>query len=305
MSVVFLKKTTFKKHWQNNMFPTTEELLDLKEIFSVFLPYLFILLSTQSVLSVERYLASNLEVGTIAGLNYAYRIAQFPVWVFVAAVSVVIFPSMSKLKGLGHDEYVQKTFTKALWMVLVITVPLSISLYFLREPIIAILLQRGAFNHHSLHVTAGILSGYSLTIVGQGMVVVGLRFFMAQGQMIRPLLIFIMAAMVNIGADLLLVNKVGSEGLGYGAAAGAFINAGMIYYFIQKELNINLKRQVLRAVQIISVNIPVVVVVLLNSKLWDMISDSSNYVIEFAYALFVALLVLAVYYFSIRHFKIM
>lgn len=302
---LFFKKSQPEMSRKNFKFPTTAEFMDLKNITTIFFPYLLIMLSAQSVLAVERYLASNLGVGTIAGLNYAYRIAQFPVWVFVAAVSVVILPSMSKLQGLGYDKNLRETFTRALWLVLVITLPLSISLFFLREPIIAILLQRGTFDYQSLHITSGILAGYSLTVVSQGMAVIGLRFFMAQGKMVCPLLVFVLSALINIGADIFLVKKMGSGGLGYGAAAGAFFSAGMMYYFIQRELEIDLQKQAAHAARMAAANLPVTLIVLLCGKVWYMLNPEVSYTGKLIYALFVAMFVLTAYFFSIRRFKIL
>jgi peptidoglycan biosynthesis protein MviN/MurJ (putative lipid II flippase) len=65
-----------------------------KDILHYALPYALILISSQGILLFERYLASSIEpVGGISSMSLSYRITQFPIWVFAAAISRVILPN--------------------------------------------------------------------------------------------------------------------------------------------------------------------------------------------------------------------
>ena len=201
---------------------------DLGEIFRAFSLYLFILASTQSVLFFERYLASELGTGTIAGLTYAYRISQFPIWVFVAAVAAVALPSLSKWVAMNAWDRLLKQLRVTLLYILGITVPTAFVFYFFREPLIEMLFLRGSFDQSSLAVTSSLLAGYALTIVGQGVSAILLRYYLALGKMGAPLLIYCIAAAVNIGLDVIFVRQFGAIGLGYGAACGWGITAALL-----------------------------------------------------------------------------
>ncbi len=48
----------------------------------------------QIALFFDRYFASGLSVGSIAGMNYAVKLVGFPQQVFVAAIATVIFPAL-------------------------------------------------------------------------------------------------------------------------------------------------------------------------------------------------------------------
>jgi murein biosynthesis integral membrane protein MurJ len=281
---------------------TREDISEFCGVFKKFIPYLGILLSTQGVLYVERVLASRLEVGSVSGLNYAYRLAQFPVWVFVAAISIVVYPSMSKAISSKDVEDFRLTLLKSLKTVFIITTPVAILLFFMREPIISTLLRRGAFDHKSLQITAGILAGYSLTIVGQSMTTIGIRAFLSIGKMAAPLIVFIFSALVNIISDIYLTSLFDSAGIGYGAALGAILNALLILILLKKEFMAKTKKYYKSAIITVGANLPVALIAFIFNYFWYLVPQGF-----FIQAGFIFLCVLAcsvIYYICLRIYKV-
>jgi putative peptidoglycan lipid II flippase len=216
-------------------------LYDQREIWRLFGPYLLILLSGQSVYFVERLLAAHFEAGTIAGLNYAFRLAQFPIWVFVAAVYSVALPSLSEDAALGESARLRRTLARAFKDTLIVTVPTTFFFFLLREPLVAALFQRGAFDAASVRVTAALLAGYALTIVGQALSAVCLRYFLAAGSIGRPLAICLISSALNIAADIVLAGRIGAAGVGYGAAIGASANALLMLSLLASQLKLTVR----------------------------------------------------------------
>lgn len=275
---------------------------DLRGIFRVFLPYLMILLTFQLVYTVERYLASGLEVGSIAGLNYAFRLSQFPLWVFVAAVSAVAFPAMSKSTGLGQVSEMTDTFNKSLGLVFIITLPLAICLFVLRVPVVSIVLQRGSFDAASVQVTAGILAGYSLAVVFQGVVTICMRAFLAIGRYYPPLIATTFSCAFNIVLDFILVKYFGSSGLGYGAAAGALLNSVILLVLLNRELNLEVNKHLAYFTRVMAANLPVLAVAGIFYETWQFVGAGMG--ARLAYALGVVGLALPIYILSLSKFKI-
>lgn len=276
---------------------------DIREIFKLFLPYLIILLSTQTVYAVERFLASGLEEGTIAGLNYAFRMAQFPLWVFVAAVSAVAFPSMSRSTGLGRMEEIRETLSKTLQLVVVIALPMSICLFVLRVPLISILLQRGTFDFNSVGITAGILAGYSLAIVFQGVVIISLRAFLSIGRLGGPLLAVLFSSCVNIVLDFFLVGYMGPAGLGYGAAAGAVVCALLMLLLLDSDFGLRLGTRLGFIIRVAAANLPVLLLVILCGRLWLFVSGS-GFIMKLGYGLVIAAAGAIIYWKSLKTFGV-
>jgi murein biosynthesis integral membrane protein MurJ len=211
---------------------------DLKRITLTFAPYLLILLCSQLIYTVERHVASLLGSGTIAGLNYAFRLSQFPNWVFVAALTTVLLPAMARAFEQKNPAQVRSSLNRAVKMTLLLTVPISIVLCLARVPIVSLLLQHGSFDEQSLHTTADILMGYSLAIVPTALVAVGLRYYMAVERMRVPTWLALVAFVVTVTFDLLGAPQIGPVALGYGAAMGAWVNAALLMVFVYRDLEI-------------------------------------------------------------------
>ncbi|KIL38108.1 hypothetical protein SD70_28575 [Gordoniibacillus kamchatkensis] len=218
----------------------------LREIGKVFVPFMLILCTMQSVYVVERMLASRFEEGTVAGLNYAFRLAQFPILVFVAAISAVVLPSLSQDLAIGRADRLQRKLGRAFTDILIVAVPTTLLFFLLREPIVAALFQRGAFTADSVKITSDLLAGYALTIAPLALSAVGLRYFLAAGRVGLPLAVSVLSAAINIAADYAFAARLGAAGLGYGAALGSAANAAMLLALLARELNYN-RRTAVRA----------------------------------------------------------
>lgn len=241
---------------------------DLREIYRIFAPYLLILLSTQSVYFTERYLASALDTGVVAGLNYAFRLAQFPIWVYVAAVSAVILPSLSKAMALRKDDELRETLVKAFNNILLVTLPTTAFFFILRQPLVSVLFQRGAFDAESLRVTADLLEGYALTIVGQAIVAICLRYFLASREIRLPLYAFALSSFVNIAADFFFVGWWGAKGIGYGAMAGTMLNTVLLLAMLNQKLGLLRFYGFRTPLKIAAANVPPLGILIVNLMIW-------------------------------------
>lgn len=293
-------------------FPTIRGFLDnrigisegLRQVLHTFIPYILMLFFAQGVLFNERYLATHLGVGAVAGLNYAYRLAQFPIWVFVAAVGMVILPSMSRSTGLGKIKEFKATFTNAFWLILIISLPLSIILHILRVPIVSILLQRGAFDNNSLLITSGILAGYSLAVVGLAAEYICHRVCLAMGKMVLPLITTIITTMISITVNFLLIKKLGLSGLGYGLAVGVTLNAGILVLILKKILGFSFKNSYGKLIRVLGANLAVLIIALICNSIWSVWPQDSGFLLRLLYAVFVVVFTGMGYIGSLRYFKI-
>jgi len=198
---------------------------DIRRIFRTFVPYFLIVACMQIVLFAERFIASRMETGTLAALNYAYRVSQFPNWVFVAAVAMVVLPSLAIDWEAGRVDAVHKRMRRALALTVAVTVPFATVLSFASGPVVTILFRRGSFDEHSQAMTSAILAAYAFAIVGQSVSAVLLRYFLAAGRMWLPAVCYAFATAVNVGLAFALTGPFGAAGFGYAAALSAALCA--------------------------------------------------------------------------------
>ncbi|WP_028986921.1 lipid II flippase MurJ [Thermicanus aegyptius] len=215
---------------------------EVREFYRLLFSYLLVLLSMQSVLLMERFFAGALEPGTVAGLHYAYRLSQFPIWVFIAAINTVFLPLLSVKHGEGKRDEGFELLKRAAFLSLAIALPFSLLFFFARDALIRILFFYGSFNESSLRITSGILAGYALSVPFQAVSAVGLRYFLSRRRMVRVLLIYLLTSLVNILLDGWLVHLWGSPGIGWGMAISSLLNAVLIYWVAVRDDQIHQKQ---------------------------------------------------------------
>jgi putative peptidoglycan lipid II flippase len=235
---------------------------DQRDIRRIFVPYLLILLGSQAVYLVERYLVAQMDTGSVAALNYAFRLAQFPIWVFAAAVTSVLLPSLSQDAALQRTDRLHGSLRKAFRSMLLITLPISCLFYVCREPIVSVLFQRGAFNEASLAMTSELLAGFALTIVGQAVTAICLRYYLALGRLWLPTWITLGSAAITIAADYVLIHQWGTPGLGYGSALGSVINAVFMMLLLGRSIPGLYSGWLTRGFQLAAVQLPFIALLL-------------------------------------------
>jgi putative peptidoglycan lipid II flippase len=111
---------------------------------------------------VGTLLASLLPEGSVSYLYYADRLVQFPLGIFGIAAATAVLPSLSRQAAENDLPAVRDTFSFTMKLVFFITIPSMVGLIILREPIVALLFKRGAFDAETTRLTAYALLYYSI-----------------------------------------------------------------------------------------------------------------------------------------------
>ena len=105
---------------------------------------------------------SRLAAGSLAAFGYSWKLGQI-VLLIPTAFSTVLFPKLSDIWHSSKPEEFTASYVRGLRSLLFITIPMTCLAYQLREPIVVVLLQRGAFSVTAGHVTAVL---FGLLILG-------------------------------------------------------------------------------------------------------------------------------------------
>jgi putative peptidoglycan lipid II flippase len=157
---------------------------------------------------VSTMLASFLPSGSISYLYYADRFLEFPVGVFAIALGTAALPSFSMLVATGNVEELRATLAYALRIVNFICLPATAGLAVLAVPLFAIFFQRGAFDANTTLHSAQALIFFSFglwSISGTKLVA---PVFYAMEDTKTPVLVGIIAFVVNLGASLALMGAI-------------------------------------------------------------------------------------------------
>ncbi len=191
-------------------------------------PLILLLVVDQTSALVQKRFVSDLELGSIAALNYAYKLEGLPVGIFAAAVATVFFPSLIDAIVRGNRHATSAAFRDGVTAIVHVAVPATLLLGLKSELVVRVLFERGAFDARATELTAAALRLYALGLVPQSLIVFLNRVFYAAGDTVTPMRIGIAAAALHVGLAWWAVSLIGYTGVALATTVYAFIYAGWL-----------------------------------------------------------------------------
>jgi putative peptidoglycan lipid II flippase len=167
----------------------------------------------QIALLFDRYFASGLNEGTIAGMNYAVKIVGFPQQIFVTAIATVIFPLFAGQFAQKNRPAMRSSVATGLQMVIFLTLPSALGLCMLAGPIVQTLLERGAFGPQATVLCAQLLPFAAIGLVATAANIVLSRCLYAAGVVRIAIAISVATVALNVALSVLWLPSLGARGL--------------------------------------------------------------------------------------------
>jgi len=185
----------------------------VREVGRLMLPRALGLAVVQINFLVNTILASRLAEGSLAALNYAWMLMMLPQGIFAIAIGTAAFPTFSELAVKEELEDLRETFTSILRLVLYLSIPTSVGMVILKEPLISLLLERGRFTALSTEATAWALQFYVWALFAYAAIEIIARTFYSLHDTKTPVLIGGATLGLNIVLSLALVRPLRHGGL--------------------------------------------------------------------------------------------
>jgi len=143
----------------------------LRRIAKLYVPIAASLVISQAAIYASYNLASHAGAGSLAWMNYATTLIQFPLGLVATAISVAILPTLSR-QSQGDQPSASasdlaifyrpflSTLAHGLKLVLILIIPATVGLFVLARPIIALVFEHGAFTPGDTAATAQVLRYY-------------------------------------------------------------------------------------------------------------------------------------------------
>ncbi len=157
---------------------------------------------------ISTLLASLLADGSVAHLWYASRLFEFPVGIFVVALSTAVLPSLATQAQQKDWAGMQDSLGFALRLVNVVTLPAAVGLAVLATPVTTVLFFRGAFSAQDVAVTAATLQALALGLWAVAATRQVTACLYALGDTRTPVWGGVVALIVKIGASLALMGRI-------------------------------------------------------------------------------------------------
>jgi len=195
----------------------------VREVGRLMLPRVIGLGAMQLNYLVNTILASLLPPGSLAALTGAWQLATLPWGIFAMSISTVSFPTLAVAAAREETDALKNTLSLALRTILYLTLPAAVGLFVLREPLVALLFQRGRFDTASTQIVAWALAFYAPGLVALAATEIVTRAFYALHDTRTPVTIAVVTVAVNIALSLLLMGPLAHGGL---ALAATLANSG-------------------------------------------------------------------------------
>ncbi len=142
---------------------------DTRRFFKNFLPAIWGNSTAQVMAFLDTWLASFLVAGSISYLYYANRVFQLPLALFAIALSVAIFPSVSKKIKAKDIKAALLEFRKGFWILLYLLSAATVGAILFSKEIIWLLFERGAFTRQNTIEVAWVLQMYMVGLIPYGL----------------------------------------------------------------------------------------------------------------------------------------
>jgi len=151
---------------------------------------------------VNTILASGMPEGSLAAITLAFALMIMPQAVLAQSTGIAALPTFSAQVARGELSAFRTAIADTLRGLVFLSLPASLGLIVLREPIVGLLLQRGAFTAESTQMVAWALLWYAAGLVGHSLLEISARAFYALQDTRTPVLVGAAAMGLNIVLSL-------------------------------------------------------------------------------------------------------
>ncbi|HNP83601.1 MAG TPA: murein biosynthesis integral membrane protein MurJ [Nitrospira sp.] len=113
---------------------------------------------------ISQGMAAMLDPGSVSALGYGNKVTAVLLGIGATAVGTAFLPHFSNMAAAGDWTGMRQTLLTYMGLLLATTIPLTVFLIYLSEPVVGILFQRGAFNAADTHIVAQVQAAYLLQV---------------------------------------------------------------------------------------------------------------------------------------------
>jgi putative peptidoglycan lipid II flippase len=194
--------------------------------------------TTQVNVLINSVFASRLGDGPTFWLTVAFRLMQLPLGVFGVALGTVALPLLARMAATGQHAAFRSELARGMRLAFLMTIPASIGLIVLAEPIISVLYQHGRFGVYETVESAGALRFYALGLCGYAALKVLVNAFYAIEHRRTPMVVSFIAVGLNLALNWIFTVQLGwgHRGLAFSTACVATSNFLILYLLMRAHL---------------------------------------------------------------------
>jgi len=215
----------------------------VSEVARLMAPRLLGVAAVQINFVVNAMIAASQSEGSLTAINVARMLMTMPLFVIAQAIATAALPTFSAQVARGEMSEMRSSLAATLRGVILLSLPATIGLILLREPIVAVLFQRGEFTALSTEMVSWALLWYTAGLVGHSIVEILSRAFYALHDTKTPVIVGTIAMGLNVIFSFgfaWIFSQIGWMPHGGLALANSFatvLEAVTLFILMRKRLN--------------------------------------------------------------------
>ncbi len=170
----------------------------VRKVLRLMLPRIFGAGIVQLNFVANTIISLSLGGGSASALTWAFTLMLMPQAAIAQSAGIASLPTLSAQVELGKFEDFRQTLSGIIRVMLLLALPATIGLVFLRVPLVRVLYERGSFDATSTQMVAWALLWYALGLTGHSLVEVLSRAFYAMHDTKTPVFVGAAAMTGNI-----------------------------------------------------------------------------------------------------------
>ncbi|MEP7136393.1 MAG: murein biosynthesis integral membrane protein MurJ [Chloroflexota bacterium] len=215
----------------------------VSEVARLMAPRLLGVAAVQINFVVNAMIATGQGEGSLSAINVAKMVMTMPLFIIAQSIATAALPTFAAQVARGEMSEMRSSLAATLRGVILLSLPATIGLILLREPIVAALFQYGEFDALSTQMVSWALLWYTAGLVGHSIVEILSRAFYALHDTKTPVIVGTIAMGLNVIFSFgfaWLFSQLGWMPHGGLALANSFataLEAIVLFVVMRKRLN--------------------------------------------------------------------
>ena len=172
---------------------------------------------------------ASLGSGWMSWISQSFRLLHLPIGLVGVAVSVVSLPALSRAVARGDQTGFRDTFSHAIRLVLFFSIPASVGLIVLAQPIVRLIYERGRFQPDDTVQVAAALICFAIGLTSYAAVKIVTDGFYALQDIRAPLVVSLFSMVANAGLNWFFIVVRGMDHRGLALSTSCTMTVSLIF----------------------------------------------------------------------------
>ncbi len=184
----------------------------------------------------DKIIASFFHAGSISSLNYASKLSSIIETTILSNVVFLLYPRYSALAASNQKKELVSVYEKTVNICMFICIPTILGIFFLRQELVSIAFERGAFNSDSVKIVSELFTIYIVSAMFTTINGASVKVFAACGDTKRASVNALIGVLVNIVLNIILSYFWGIYGLAIATLTASAVMCARLFILIKLKI---------------------------------------------------------------------